>query len=508
MALNLISSIVVFAIQLLINFLLAPFILGTLGDEAYGFLSLANSIVSYGYILTVVINSVAGRFVAYEFHRGNLLAASRYYSSVLVINLIFSVAICAISAIFILNLDYFINISQSLYFDAQLTFGVYFINFCLGLFNAILTAHAFVKNKIYLIAVRSAISSVIFAICIFGFYYFLRPMIAYAAISALTASIFVFFSSLLIARRLNLGIKFRFKFTRVKMLVSLLKSGAWNSFDMVSYNLINSVDILLYNILINAASMGILAVSKAAILIIESFIAMISAVFSPKFVEFYSKNDLNSLVAEIKFAIKTQAFLALTPICVFVAIGSEFYALWLPFKSAEQIAEIYSLALIATAPALFSACMYPLLNLNIVTNKLRRPAIANMIMAISSVVAQFIALKYINYGLYAIFTIASFCYMSRILFFDIINAALNLNLPKITFFRDFFKNLFVFILLAVFIFFLKSFFMPQSWLELILLGLGLIIFGYVFSLFAIFDGEQKKLLYSLAKQKIFKGQKC
>ena len=114
MVLNLISSIIVFAIQLLVNFLLAPFILRSLGDEAYGLLTLANSLVSYGYILTMVINSVSGRFIAFEYHAGRVLLASKYYSSVLVINMIFSLLICLSSALFIYKIDAIINVSPEL----------------------------------------------------------------------------------------------------------------------------------------------------------------------------------------------------------------------------------------------------------------------------------------------------------------------------------------------------------------------------------------------------------
>lgn len=507
MALNLISSVAVFAIQLLINFFLTPFILQNLGDEAYGFLSLTNSLINYGYILTIVINSVVGRFVAYEFHRGNLLEASKYYSTAISVNLGFSVIICAVSAILILNLGQFINVSDALYFDVQATFAIYSANFCLGLFNAILSIHAFAKNQIYLIAVRSAISSAVFGAGIFAFYYFLPPMIAYAAICALMASFFTFFSSLLIAKRLNLGVEFRLKLARAKMLAKLVKSGSWNSFNALSHSLINGVDILLCNIFINPAAMGVLAVSKAAILIIESFIAMLGAVFSPKFVELYAKNDVRALVLEVKFALKTQAFLAIAPICVFIALGSEFYGLWLPFKNEAQIREIYALAVIAAAPVLFLACMYPLLNLNVVTNELKRPALANMAMAICSVLCQVCALEFSDYGLYALFFIASFFYVARVLLFDIINAAVNLKLAKTTFFSDFGLNLLVFVALSSCIFFLKSFFSPKDWLELILLGFFLIIFGYIFSLFAIFDKIQRQRLFGFFKLK-FKGILC
>lgn len=507
MALNLISSIVVFAVQMLINFLLAPFILRSLGDEGYGLLSLANSIVAYTYILTMVVNSVVGRFVAYEYHKGNLLLASKYYSSVLVINIIFSVFICLSSAIFIFYLEHFINVSKELYIDAQITFGLYFTNFCLGLFNAMLCTMPFIANKIYLIAVRSAISSVIFAFCIFGFYYFLKPMIAYAACSALIASIFVFFSSLIIVKRLNLGVKFRIKLARLRLLIALLKSGIWNSFNSLSYNIINGVDILLCNLLLSPVATGILAISKALILTIESFIAMLSNIFSPKFVEFYAKKDIRALLKEIRFAIKVEAFISLTPICVFITLGSEFYTLWLPFKSSLQIHEIYILAMISAVPALLLACMYPLLNTNIVANKLRRPVIANFIMAVFSISLQFLALKYTDYGLYAMFVIASFSYTCKILIFDITNSARNLKLPKFTFFKDFFANLFIFILLGAYVFMIKSFFSVNSWLDFVIVGLILVLFSYTFCLFAIFDKEQKKLLFAFIKQKISRGKK-
>ena len=132
MGLNLISSIVVFATQLSISFFLTPFILKNLGNEAFGFLTLANSIVSYGYILTVAINSVAGRFVALEYHKNNIKRANFYFSSVVIVNLFFTLLIAFFSLIFTINLEYFLNITDELTIDVKVMFLLYFLNFCLG----------------------------------------------------------------------------------------------------------------------------------------------------------------------------------------------------------------------------------------------------------------------------------------------------------------------------------------------------------------------------------------
>ena len=69
MLVNLISSIVVFIVSMGINFFLTPYILKSLGNEAYGFVGLSNAIVAYALVVTAAINSVSGRFVAYEWHR-------------------------------------------------------------------------------------------------------------------------------------------------------------------------------------------------------------------------------------------------------------------------------------------------------------------------------------------------------------------------------------------------------------------------------------------------------
>lgn len=504
MALNLISSIIVFVIQLLINFFLAPFILKTLGDEAYGFLGLTNSIVNYGYFITIAINSVAGRFVAYEYHRGNFLKANKIFSSVLIINFLFSVLICIISTLFILNLEYFINISNELKNDISLTFVVYFINFCLGLFNAILAIPPFVKNKIYLNSIRQAISTVIFALCILLFFYYLPPMIFYAAVSALIASIFVFISSLIIIKQLKANIIFKFKLFRFGLIIDLVKSGIWNSFHLISYTVIHGIDLYLCNIFINAASMGILSVSKAAIFILEAFVAMISSAFTPKFVELFSKQQIQNLIEEIKFSMKAEAFVALAPICVFIIVGEAFYQLWLPFKTHEQIKEIYLLAIMGAGPSVIMACMYPLLNTNIVTNKLFRPAVANFIMSITILILQLIFLKFSDFGLKGVVLTASLCMIAKVLLFDITNAAINLNLPKRTFWFAFIYNLIIFFVLLAIVFLLKEFFDIKTWYDFIVFCVFSVSFCYLISFLLIFNSAQKVLFLTKTKTFIYK----
>ena len=66
-----------------INFLLTPYITERLGVEAYGFITLANTFVSYAMIAMTALNSFSTRFIAVEYQRGDKKAASTYFTSLL-----------------------------------------------------------------------------------------------------------------------------------------------------------------------------------------------------------------------------------------------------------------------------------------------------------------------------------------------------------------------------------------------------------------------------------------
>ncbi|MEH1010221.1 hypothetical protein QM027_04235 [Campylobacter concisus] len=183
----------------------------------------------------------------------------------------------------------FLNVPENLLFDVRMTLVFYFINFCVGLFNGVLTVCAFVTNKLYLLSIRNAISSAILAILIVALFYFFKPFISYIAISALVASLFVFFSTIFMSARITPELKFslnKFDFSKIK---ELLSSGIWNSFNALNRILLTGMDLFICNIFVNANATGLLSVAKAAPIILESFVAQLSGIFAPKFVELYSK---------------------------------------------------------------------------------------------------------------------------------------------------------------------------------------------------------------------------
>ena len=133
LAINMLAQVVVFLVQMGINFLLTPFIVKSLGVEAYGFVGLSNNIIGYLQLATVALNSMAGRFITIEYHKGNLEQANKYFSSVFYSNVVISAVLAIISIILLVFLEYVIHIPVNFVADVKWLFALLCLNSLLTL---------------------------------------------------------------------------------------------------------------------------------------------------------------------------------------------------------------------------------------------------------------------------------------------------------------------------------------------------------------------------------------
>ena len=74
---NLVTTIFVLLINTVINFGLSSYIVEKIGEEAYGFISLATNFVSYATIFTTALNSMCSRFITIDIHQNNKDSANK-----------------------------------------------------------------------------------------------------------------------------------------------------------------------------------------------------------------------------------------------------------------------------------------------------------------------------------------------------------------------------------------------------------------------------------------------
>lgn len=503
---NLISNIIAFAIQLGISFILTPVITEKVGDAAYGFIGLANNFVSYATIFTVIINSMASRFITLELNKNRIEKANKYFSSVLIMDIIMSLMIGFISILVIFKLEYLLNIPESLIFDVKLTFVIAFINLILSVMNTVFSIACFAKNRLDLTAVVNIIGNIvkaIFLIVVFGMF---SAKIYYIVIAAAIYSIILIIANIKLTAKLAPELKYSFKNWDKKSVIQLIKSGIWNSINSLGKILLTGLDLLIANIFIGADAMGLISISKTVPSTIENLLSTISNIFSPQFIIYYSKHKIRELVREVNFAMKLIAFIMIIPISGFLIFGIEFFTLWLPSKSMEEIISIQILSVLALLPYIISISNYPLFLLDTTTNNLKRPVIVTLFISILSTITTLLLLMNTKLGIYAVAGVSSIYWGIKVFFFNTINAAKNLRIKWYSFYFQYFQNLFCFIIIFILFYIFKRDIEINSWFALGVNASMFALFGYIVAFCILFRKNEKKEIIDFIR-KIIKHEK-
>ena len=176
---NMAASIVTFLISFGISFLFTPYITAKVGGEAYGFVGMANNFVNYVTIITVALNSVAGRFITVKYHQNKKEEANQYFTSVLVANALMAAIISAFAIPFILVMEKVINIPVEIQGSVKLLFFFILLNFVLTLLGTVYTTATYITNKLYLSSIANVIVALLKVFILFLFFGFMEANVAF-----------------------------------------------------------------------------------------------------------------------------------------------------------------------------------------------------------------------------------------------------------------------------------------------------------------------------------------
>ena len=404
---NLISSIIALAVQMGISLVLTPILVEKLGNEAYGFIGLANNFVSYATIITVALNSMASRFITIAIHRNEEKKANEYFSSVFLANIIMSVVILILLILMIANLNSLLDVPSYLEQDVKITFILVFINFIITLLSTVFTVATFVKNRVDLSSIQQTIGNLLKVVAIIILFWLFQPKIYFISIAAIVYTLYVMIANIHLTKKLAPELKIDVKNFKGSAVLELIKSGLWNSLSNLSSILLNGLDLLIANLFIDSVAMGTLSIAKTIPTAVLTLLGTISRVFLPQFTILYSKNKINELVGETKFSIKVLSLIMIVPLAGFIVFGQAFFTLWLPSKTPNEIIQIQILSVLTLLPNLVSSYIYTLYSINTVTNKLKVPVIVTLVLGVVSVIITYILVKTTNLGVYAIAGVSS-----------------------------------------------------------------------------------------------------
>lgn len=502
--LNITSNVLALVVQFAINFFVVPKIINRFGTEAIGYVNTSFDIVSYFNVFTVIFNSVAGRFISIEINNSNTKKATEYLNSVLVANSVIAAIMIFAGAIFIPNVDSFLNVTPAYLNEVKITFLLTWVSSLVSLLTSVFTVGTYVKNRLDLNALRNIISYILRAIAIVLLFTCLPMKIYFMPAATLISTVFLAVANYSLTRKLIPDIKLNLKYAKWKSIKEIGSSGIWMSITSLSGILIRGFDNFLANVLFDQHAMGDLATSRTIPNAITVIINTIGTMFTPTFVYYYSKGKTDDIIEQAKKSIKVNGLLLLVPVSGFIAFATPFYSLWLKTSDTQVINTVVMLSSLTVIQAYFNSSTAALAQLSVVTNKLKLPVFVSLGAGLLNIAAVLIIAKTTNLGVITLAVTSTIIMSARYVFFNSWYAAKVLNTNAKQFYKTLFRTLLpIPILLGIF-FFISTNIVFNNWIKLLVICGICGIIGYGISAVIIFPIKDIKAILLELKRKIKK----
>lgn len=494
LAINMVATIFSFFVTMGINFILSPYIINTVGKEAYGFVGLANNFIGYAQIITIAINSMAGRFITIKIHKGEMEAANKYLTSVVLANILTALFLLIPFSAMILNLEYIINVPQDIQNDIQILWTLVFINFLIGLVLGTFSISTFVTNRLDLSSIRDIQSNIIRVIILILFFSLFTPSVWYIGLASIVCTIFVGVFNIYYKIKLLPDVKVRLKYFDTKVIIELLYSGIWHVVIKLGQILSDGLDLLISNIFIDSSAMGLLAIAKTVPTAITSLLGTVTGVFTPQLTIYYAKNDKDELVNELIKSMKFTGLFTNIPLAFLLAFGTTFYTLWIPN---EDVNLIQITSILTVYGVLATGVINPLFGVFTITNNVKVHSFVIVLNGLINTILVFILLKTTKLGILAIAAISSTTSTIRNLIYTPIYASYCLQISKKTFYPTILKYILSSTILVGIFSLLKGGLINSNWITLILYSMICGVIGIILNYIILLDNSDKIYFKSL-----------
>lgn len=386
---NVISSLMVFGVNIVINLFLSPIIINNLGAEAYGYAMLANNVAYYFSLIGLALNSVNARFVTVAWHNGDKEKACQYYSTTFLGDIILACILLGCGIVFSLKVEYLFNVSEIYVEQVRLAFIFTFVASAISTITPVLTSGAYVNNSIKTIYFYTVVSQVMKLTAVL-ILFCMDVKIYYVTLSAIVSS---FMLNVLLGfynKKNVLELKFGIKQLNFSCLKDMVKSGVWILGDTVSSVLISGLSLVYANLMISEMSMGLLSV---AVTISSQFLSLsqyLTQCYMPGMLEAFSKNDTVRLKECILKSQKAIGLVLMTPLAGLIIWGSSFFGLWLPQRTYGEIEMIQKLSIISLLPYVVFPTTQSFRQINIVYNKIKAPTTSSFVLGIVELLVVFV----------------------------------------------------------------------------------------------------------------------
>ena len=409
--------------------------------NSYGFVNIANQFVQWAQVVVSALNTLASRYITIHLHKGEEQEASEYFSSVFFANM-FMAAVFLVPAVFVIVfIDRMFQVPAGVLGDVQILWAFVFLNFFISIITSVFSTSTYSMNRLELSSIATIVTELARLGVLYIAYRFFSPYLFYIGVASVVSTSLMAFANAGFTKKLLPGIKItvkNFRLDKVKELVSL---GAWNSVTRLGQMLLDGLDTIIANIFINPEAMTILSLAKVVPTTLSSLMGTMVGVFAPSITIAYAKGDKKELMDTLKSSNRIMIFMMSIPIAFVTAYGDKFFRLWLSYKTAAEVKEIYVLSVLTMGVFFVRASIQVLYQVFIITKKIKLNSIVIVASGVITTTIVFVLLNTTNLGLYAIAGVSVVVGLIRNMVFTPIYAAKCLEVKWTTFYGDIFMGL-------------------------------------------------------------------
>ena len=491
-AINGFAQVFAFLVSIGITFFLTPYIVGKLGAAAYGFVGLASNFVSYIQIITIALNSMAGRFITISVHQNKIDDARKYFSSVFFSNIILVGIISIVSIVVLYRLEYIVVIPKELLYDVKVLFGCIFLNFFISLVFNVYNVSTFIRNRLDLSSTRSIVAHALKALLLVGLFYFLDPAVWYIGLATVISTVYTIGTNIMFKRRLTPELQISLKYFDIKSIKELLSAGVWNIVSKFNTILCTGFNLLLANLFIGPGPMGILSITRRIPELTLTLYERINAIFAPPWTKLYAEGNQEELHKGIIASLRFFGIISIIPTAFILVFCDHFYQMWMPSQDAKLL---YALTVAACVDLPVAMPLQPIYNIYPITNKIRANSLFGLGLFSLTFVVVLIGLNVTEGEFTHLMIIAGtsavFNAIKALTFLPLYGAHC-VKIKARLLYACTIRSVIAFVILVIPLFLIKEQITEVSWLSTCLCGIACCVLGCIVGYLVILDKDSRK----------------
>lgn len=475
----------------LINFFITPYITDNIGIDAYGFVSIANTTVTYATIITTALTAFIVRYISIAYHEERKKNANKYFSSSLMACVILSVSIFVVMALVTLKLELFLNIPDRLVHSVKVLFILVYINFIITTVTTPYGAAAYIKNRLDITGMAKVIGHLCDAGVLLILFSLFRPEVWFVTIGKITTAIVLLLISKIVTVKLTPELKFKKEDVSFSIIKEMMGNGIWNSLNTLGNTLNSGLDLIIANLMLSGVATGQISVAKT----IESMFTMLYQVvfqpFQPRLLKAYASGNKEVLRKELQNSMKICGLFSNIAFAGFFSLGALYFKLWLP---SQDYVLLNSLTLATVAGSITAGVIQPVYYVNTLTVKTKIPCFLTIVSGLLNIGSMYLLLKYTNLGAYAI-VLTTVVIMTAInLTFNPIYSAKCLNESPVIFYSVIIRHLISAAVMSGVFLAIEHLLQPTTWMGLIGNVAVMVPFGVIIHVIIMYPKEKIKQL--------------